>query len=29
MGRGMKGCYSYCCDDQIQDYLSTRIKSVT
>jgi len=27
MSRGMKGCYIYCCDDQLQDYLNNRIKT--
>ncbi|MDS0223454.1 DUF2075 domain-containing protein [Haloarcula sp. S1AR25-5A] len=25
MTRGMKGCYLYCCDDQLQEYMRTRI----
>jgi len=29
MSRGMKGCYIYCCDDQLQDYLETRIDAVS
>jgi DUF2075 family protein len=29
MSRGMKGCYIYCCDDQLQDYLRTRINAVS
>jgi hypothetical protein len=29
MSRGMKGCYIYCCDDQLQDYLNNRIKNLT
>jgi len=29
MSRGMKGCYIYCCDDQLQDYLETRIEAVS
>jgi len=29
MSRGMKGCYIYCCDDQLQDYLNTRISAVS
>jgi len=29
MTRGMKGCYLYCCDDQLQEYLRTRIRSVS
>ena len=29
MSRGMKGCYLYCCDDQLQEYLRTRVATVT
>jgi len=29
MTRGMKGCYLYCCDDELQEYLETRIESVS
>ena len=29
MSRGMKGCYVYCCDDQLQEYLQTRVENVT
>ncbi|MFC6991643.1 DNA/RNA helicase domain-containing protein [Haladaptatus sp. GCM10025707] len=25
MSRGMKGCYIYCCDEQLQEYLKTRL----
>jgi DUF2075 family protein len=28
MTRGMKGCYLYCCDDQLQEYLRTRLEAV-
>ncbi len=27
MTRGMKGCYVYCCDDELQEYLRTRIEN--
>ena len=26
MTRGMKGCYVYCCDKQLRDYLRSRIQ---
>jgi len=26
--RGMQGCYIYCCDDELQEYLRTRIGSI-
>jgi DUF2075 family protein len=29
MSRGMKGCYLYCCDDNLQEYLTTRLQHVT
>jgi DUF2075 family protein len=29
MTRGMKGCYLYCCDDELQEYLETRIENVS
>ncbi|MGB9965760.1 DNA/RNA helicase domain-containing protein [Halobacterium hubeiense] len=29
LSRGMKGCFIYCCDDQLRDYLNTRINKVT
>lgn len=29
MTRGMKGCYLYCCDDQLQEYLKTRVENVS
>jgi uncharacterized protein len=29
MSRGMKGCYIYCCDDQFQEYLKTRVNNVS
>jgi DUF2075 family protein len=29
LSRGMKGCYIYCCDDELQEYLRTRIQHVT
>ena len=29
LSRGMKGCYLYCCDDQLQAYLGKRIQGVT
>ena len=29
MSRGMKGCYVYCCDDQLQEYLRTRVANVS
>ncbi|WP_241430825.1 DNA/RNA helicase domain-containing protein [Halalkalicoccus jeotgali] len=29
MSRGMKGCYIYCCDDQLQEYLKTRVANVS
>ena len=29
MSRGMKGCYVYCCDDQLQEYLRTRVTNVS
>jgi len=29
MSRGMKGCYLYCCDDQLQAYLRKRVNGVT
>jgi hypothetical protein len=25
----MKGCYLYCCDDELQEYLETRIENVS
>lgn len=28
MSRGMKGCYLYCCDDSLQEYLETRVANV-
>ena len=28
MSRGMKGCYVYCCDDQLQKYMKERIENV-
>jgi Uncharacterized conserved protein len=28
MTRGMKGCYLYCCDDSLGEYLETRIDAV-
>jgi Uncharacterized conserved protein len=28
MTRGMKGCYLYCCDDPLGEYLETRINTV-
>jgi len=28
MTRGMDGCYLYCCDDRLQEYLRTRIENV-
>ncbi len=29
LSRGMNGCYIYCCDNQLQDYLNTRISTIT
>lgn len=29
MSRGMDGCYIYCCDDELQEYLKTRVSNVT
>ena len=29
MTRGMNGCYLYCCDDQLQEYMRRRIGSVS
>lgn len=29
MSRGMKGCYVYCCDEQLQAYLNKRIANVS
>ena len=29
MSRGMKGCYIYCCDDELQEYLTTRVANVS
>jgi len=29
LSRGMKGCYIYCCDDELQEYLRMRINGVT
>jgi DUF2075 family protein len=29
MSRGMKGCYLYCCDAQLQEYLKTRVANVS
>jgi uncharacterized protein len=29
MSRGMKGCYIYCCDDPLQEYLETRVENVS
>jgi DUF2075 family protein len=29
MTRGMKGCYIYCCDDALQEYMKKRIENVT
>jgi DUF2075 family protein len=29
MSRGMEGCYLYCCDDQLQEYLKSRVSNVT
>ena len=28
LSRGLKGCYIYCCDDQLQDYLRTRLENI-
>ncbi|MFB6209137.1 MAG: DNA/RNA helicase domain-containing protein [Candidatus Nanohaloarchaea archaeon] len=28
MSRGMKGCYIYCCDDQLQEYMKNRISNM-
>lgn len=28
MSHGTNGCYIYCCDDQLQDYLNKRISNV-
>ncbi len=28
MTRGMKGCYIYCCDDELQAYLQERLDAV-
>jgi len=27
--RGMKGCYLYCCDDELQSYLKTRVENIS
>jgi DUF2075 family protein len=29
MTRGMKGCYLYCCDEELQEYLETRIENIS
>lgn len=29
MTRGMKGCYIYCCDDELQEYLRSRVENVS
>lgn len=29
MSRRMEGCYLYCCDDQLQEYLKSRVSTVT
>ena len=29
MTRGMKGCYLYCCDEQLQEYLTRRVENVS
>jgi DUF2075 family protein len=29
MSRGMKGCYLYCCDDKLEEYLQTRLQNVS
>lgn len=28
LSRGLKGCYIYCCDDQLQEYLETRLENI-
>ncbi|ERH01002.1 MAG: hypothetical protein J07HN6_02633 [Halonotius sp. J07HN6] len=28
LSRGLKGCYIYCCDDQLEDYLKTRLENI-
>jgi DUF2075 family protein len=28
MTRGMKGCYLYCCDDALQEYMKTRVENI-
>jgi DUF2075 family protein len=28
MSRGMKGCYIYCCDDKLQEYMKSKIDSL-
>jgi DUF2075 family protein len=28
LSRGLKGCYIYCCDDHLQDYLETRLTNI-
>lgn len=28
MSRGMKGCYIYCCDNQLQEYIKSRIERI-
>ncbi|MFD1515094.1 DNA/RNA helicase domain-containing protein [Halomarina rubra] len=29
MTRGMKGCYIYCCDDDLQEYMRSRVAEIT
>jgi len=28
LSRGLKGCYIYCCDDQLQEYMRTRLSRI-
>jgi DUF2075 family protein len=28
MSRGMKGCYLYCCDDALQQYMADRMAAL-
>jgi len=28
LSRGLKGCYIYCCDDQLREYLRSRLVGI-
>ncbi|NUE03655.1 DUF2075 domain-containing protein [Halorubraceae archaeon YAN] len=28
LSRGLKGCYIYCCDDQLREYLRDRLANI-